>query len=318
MDMPPAWKMTYDVQARGANGPSADTRLSGTRSSDWFEIVCTPEGNSPVVGRLSVITAQPYRADAEPDCLRKAIDLCHVLTVANGNWVVFEPVTPPEIEQLEGAKQPAAGIGIGVTASLHAVSTHGIENARYNLEASTRIRADADLRADLDTWRLANTEDDAPTRLIHYFRNEREANAIMVAEPQLLSADEIDTAATVTMNALPDRLYSEERDRVGQTVKSALARVRTRSRGAVLSERLTALLSAGRAEPVEVTTKEITEIDKARGRYAHRSAERDAQPAPQAEQRLRKRSRALAARALDLDPIPFPSGSSSSLGGRRH
>lgn len=301
MDMPPAWKMTYDVQARGANGPSADTRLSGVRSSDWFEIVCTPEGNSPVVGRLSVITAQPYRADAESDCLRKAIDLCHVLTVANGNWVVFEPVTPLEIEQLEGAKQPVAGIGIGVTTSVHAVSTHGIENGRYNLEASTRIRADADLRADLDTWRLANTEDDAPTRLIHYFRiYEREANAIMATEPQLLSADEIDTAAKATMNALPDRLSSKERDRVGQTVKSALARVRTRSRGAVLSERLTALLSAGQAEPVEITTKEIAEIDKARGRYAHRSAERDAQPAPQAEQRLRESALALLRRALSI------------------
>jgi hypothetical protein len=301
MDMPPAWKMTYDVQARGANGPSADTRLSGTRSSDWFEIVCTPEGNSPVVGRLSVITAQPYRADAEPDCLRKAIDLCHVLTVANGNWVVFEPVTPPEIEQLEGAKQPVAGTGIGLSASLHTASTHGIENDRYNLEASTRIRDDVDLCADLDTWRLANTEDDAPTRLIHYFRiYEREANAIMAAEQQLLSADEIDAAATATMNALPDLLTSEERDRVGQTVKSALARVRTRSRGAVLSERLSALLSAGRVEPVEITTKEITEIDRARGRYAHRSAERDAQPAPRAEQRLRESALALLRRALSI------------------
>jgi hypothetical protein len=202
--MPPAWKMTYDVQARGATGPSADTRLSGTRSNDWFTLVCTPEGSSPIVGRLSVITAQPYRADAEPDCLRKAIDLCHVLTVANGNWVVFEPITPPEIEQLEGAKQPAASMRVGVTGSIHAVSTHGIENDRYNLEASTRIRDDAGLRADLDTWRLANTEDDAPTRLIHYFRiYEREANTIMAAEPELLSTEEIDAAATATTNALP-------------------------------------------------------------------------------------------------------------------
>jgi hypothetical protein len=299
--MPPAWKTTYDVQARGASGPSADTRLSGTRSSDWFEIICTPEGSSPVVGSLSVITAQPYRADAEPDCLRKAIDLCYVLTVANGNWVVFEPVIPPQVEQLEGAKQPAAGTGIALSASLHVVSTHGIENDRYNLEASTRIPGDADLRADLDTWRLANTENDAPTRLIHYFRiYEREAHAIMAAEPQLLSADEIDDAAMATINALPDRLSSEERDRVGQTVKSALARVRTRSRGAVLSERLTALLSAGPAEPVEVTAKEIAEMDQARGRYAHRSAERDAQPAPQAEQRLRESALALLRRALSI------------------
>lgn len=293
--------MTYDVQARGANGPSADSRLSGTRSSDWYEIVCTPEDTSPIVGGLSVITAQPYRADAEPDCLRKAIDLCHVLTVANGNWVVFEPIGAPQVEQLEGAKQPSGSTGIGQSASLHAVSTYGIENPRYNLDASTRIRDDADLRADLDTWRLANTEGDAPTRLIHYFRiYEPEANAIMAAEPQLLTAEEIDAAATATLSALPDRLSSEDRDRVMQTVKSAVARVRTRSRGVVLSERLTALLSAGRPEPVEITAQEIGEMDKARGRFAHRSAERDAQPAPQAEQRLRESALALLRRALSI------------------
>jgi hypothetical protein len=252
------------------------------------------------VGKLSVTTAQPYQADAEPDCLRKAIDLCHVLTVANGNWVVFEPVTPPEVQMLEGAKQPT-GSGFAISASLTAVSTHGIENDRYNLEASTLIRNDADLRADLDTWRLANTEADAPTRLIHYFRiYEREANRIMGAEPQLLSAEEIDTAAKATMDALPDRLSSEERSRIGQTVKFALTRVQTRSRGAVLSERLTALLSEGQPEPVVVTSKEIVEMDQARGRYAHRSAERDVQPAPQAEQRLRESALALLRRALSI------------------
>jgi hypothetical protein len=301
VDMPPAWKMTYDVQARGANGPSADTRLSGTRSSDWFEIVCTPESDSPVVGKLSVITAQPYRADAEPDCLHKAIDLCHVLTVANGNWVAFEPITPPEIEQLEGAKLPTAGTGIGVTASLHAISTHGIENARYNLDAAARLRDDADLRADLDTWRLAMTEDDAPTRLIHYYRiYEREARALVAHEPQLLTSEEIDAAAKAVLASLPDHLTAEQRDRVKQTIKSALPRVRKRSRPEVLSERLTDLLSTDSAEPVEVTPKEVSAMDQARGRYAHRSAERDAQPAPQADQRLRESTLALLRRALSI------------------
>jgi hypothetical protein len=299
--MPPAWKITYDVQARGARGPDASTRLSGTRSGDWFEIVCLPDDGSPVVAKLSVITAQPYRVDAEPECLRKAIDLCHILTVANGNWVVFEPITPPEVEALEGAKQPTAGTGIGLSASMSSVSTHGIENDRYNLEAAARLRDDADLRADLDTWRLAMTEDDAPTRLIHYFRiYEREANAVIAAEPQLLTGEEIDAAAKAVLDALPERLASTQRDRVEQTVKSALARVRERSRPEVLSDRLTDLLSAGRAEPVEVTPKEVSAMDQARGRYAHRSAERDAQPAPQAEQRLRDSALALLRRALSI------------------
>lgn len=293
--------MSYDVQARGADGPIADTRLSGARTSDWFEIVCLPDDESPIVAHLSVTTAQPYRIDAEQDCLRKATDLCHVLTVANGNQNIFEPITPPDVQELEGAKHPVAGAGIAFSGSLIGVSIHGIENDRYNLEASTRIRNDADLRADLDTWRLANTEDDAPTRLIHYFRiYEREANGIMATEPQLLSAEEIDAAARATMCALPDRLSSQERDRVGQTIKSALARVRTRSRGMVMSERLTALLSAGRTEPVEITPKEISGMDAARGRYAHRSAERDAQPTPQAEQRLRESALALLRRALSI------------------
>lgn len=65
----------------------------------------------------------------------------------------------------------------------------------------------------------------------------------------------------------------------------------------MLSERLTDLL-AGRAEPVEVTPKDISAMDQARGRYAHRSAERDAQPDPQAEQRLRESALALLRRAL--------------------
>jgi hypothetical protein len=294
--------MTYDVQARGARGPDASTRLRGTRSSDWFEIVCLPDDGSPVVAQLSVITAQPYRVDAEPECLRKAIDLCHVLTVANGNSVVFEPMAPPRVEELEGAKQPAVGgTGIGLSASLTAVSIHGIENDRYNLKAATRLRDDADLRADLDTWRLAMTEDDGPTRLIHYFRiYEREANAVMAAEPQLLTAEEIDAAAKATLNALPERLLPEQRDRVVQTVKSALMRVRKRSRPEALSERLTALLSDGREEPVEVTPKDISAMDQARGRYAHWSAERDIQPAPQAEQRLRESALALLRRALAI------------------
>ncbi len=302
MDMPPAWKMTYDVQARGARGPDASTRLRGTRSSDWFEIVCLPDDGSPVVAQLSVITAQPYRVDAEPECLRKAIDLCHVLTVANGNWVVFEPIAPPRVEELEGAKQPAAGgTAIGLSASLTAVSIHGIENDRYSLDAATRLRDDADLRADLDTWRLAMTEDDGPTRLIHYFRiYEREADAVMAAEPQLLTAEEIGAVAKATLNALPERLLPEQRDRVVQAVKSALVRVRKRSRPSVLSERLTDLLSAGGAEPVEVTPKDISAMDQARGRYAHRSAERDAQPAPEAEHRLRESALALLRRALSI------------------
>ena len=301
MDMPPAWKMTYDVQARGARGPHAATRLSGTRSSDWFEIVCLPDDASPVVAKLSVITAQPYRLDAEPECLRKAIDLCHILTVANGNWVVFEPIAPPEVEELGGAKQPAAGIGVGLSGSVSAVSIHGIENDRYNLDAAARLRDDAELRADLDTWRLAMTEDDAPTRLIHYFRiYERDANAVMAAEAPLLTGQEIDAAAKAVLDALPEPLTPEQRDRVEQTVKSALVRVRKRSRSEVLSERLTDLLSAGRAEVVEVTPKEVSAMDQARGRYAHRSAERDVQPAPQAEERLRESALALLRRALSI------------------
>ena len=70
--MPPAWKLTYDVQARGARSLDTTTRLMGTRRSDWFEIDTFPDDDSPIVARLSVTTAQPYLADAEPDCLRKA------------------------------------------------------------------------------------------------------------------------------------------------------------------------------------------------------------------------------------------------------
>jgi len=299
--MPPAWKLTYDVQARGARGLDTTTRLMGTRRSDWFEIDTFPDDDSPIVARPSVTTAQPYLADAEPDCLRKAIDLCQILAVANGNWVVFEPAGAPQIQELEGAKQPSGGAGLGLSGSLTGISKHGIENDRYNLDAAARLRDDADLRADLDTWRLANTEDDAPTRLIHYFRiYEREATAVMNAEPQLLTSEEIDAAADAALAALPARLGPDERTRIGQTIKSALPRVRNRSRPAVLAERLSELLSTGSQEPVVVTPKEVSEMDQARGRYAHRGAERDAQPAPQAQERLRQSALALLRRALSI------------------
>ncbi len=301
MEMPPAWKLTYDVQARGARGLDATTRLMGTRRSDWFEIDTFPDDDSPIVARLSVTTAQPYLADAEPFCLRKAIDLCQILTVACGNWVVFEPAPPPEVEELEGAKQPSGGGGLRLTGSLTGISKHGIENDRYNLDAAARLRDDADLRADLDTWRLANTEHDPPTRLIHYARIfDREAESVMAAEPQLLTAEEIEAAANAVLASLPERLGPEERTRIEGTVKSALPRVRKRSRPVVLAERLSELLPPNNGQPTVVTPQEVSEMDEARGRYAHRASERDTQPAPQAEERLRQSALALLRRALSI------------------
>jgi hypothetical protein len=73
-----------------------------------------------------------------------------------------------------------------------------------------------------------------------------------------------------------------------------------RSRAPERVEELFDALSAGGAEPVEVTPKDISAMDQARGRYAHRSAERDAQPAPEAEHRLRESALALLRRALSI------------------
>ena len=253
------------------------------------------------MARLSVTTAQSYLADAKPESVRKAIDLCHVLTVANGNWCIFEPVGEPEVERLEGGKDPAGGAGIAFSSSAVAVGIHFIENEIYNLDGVALLREDADLRADLDTWRLANTEADAPTRLIHYFRiYDREAKAVMEAEPQLLTSEEIDAAVDAVLAGLPERLEPEERERVEKTVRSALPRVRKRSRPIVLAERLSELLSRRASAPVVVTPKEVSEMEKARGRYAHRGAERDAEPDPQAQDRLRQSALELLRRALSI------------------
>jgi hypothetical protein len=102
--------------------------------------------------------------------------------------------------------------------------------------------------------------------------------------------------------ALPERLESDQRQRIQQTVKSALPRVRERSRAAVLAERLSELPRTGCQEPIEITPKEMSEMDQALGIHA-RSAERDAQPvqeAQEAQEQPRESALALLRRALSI------------------
>jgi len=184
MRMAPAWQVTYDVQARRPNGLTSDSRLSGTRSAGWFELVGLPDDDdSIVIARLSIKSWQPYEDDAQSDCLRAARDLCNVLSVKHNNQLAFEPVSP-EVERLSGAKDRSGGGGFGLSGSLRGVGIHSIENDHYRLDVAARVHDDPALRADLDTWRQAMIEADGPTRLIHYFRiYEREAQAVVSTEP---------------------------------------------------------------------------------------------------------------------------------------
>jgi hypothetical protein len=286
--------MTYDVQAHSAGGLRDDSRLRGTVSGDGYELVGVEREESlEVFARLSVTSWQPYQNDALPDALRTARDLCNVLSVAYGNQLAFEPITPPNVESLGGAKaQLPTGGGISIHVSGHSIHIASAE--RYPLDAAGGIHEDAALRADLDTWRLAMLESDGPTRLLHYFRiYERQANAFMDADPRLLTPDEIAGCTTAAAAQLPDRLSRSQRERVENTVRDAFSRVRTRSRGEILAEALSHAL--GR----EVTASDVRRIDKARGRYAHEGSELDTRPPDQDEQFPQDTARALLRRAID-------------------
>lgn len=292
MRMAPAWQVTYDVQARRPNGLTSDSRLTGTRSADWFELVGLPDDNdSIVIARLSIKSWQPYEDDAQSDCLRAARDLCNVLSVKHNNQLAFEPVSP-EVERLSGAKDRSGGGGFGLSGSLRGVGIHSIENDHYRLDAAARVHDDPALRADLDTWRQAMIEADGPTRLIHYFRiYEREAQAIVSAEPSLLSDEEVDACAKALADALPSSLEREERERVESAVRRTVGATRKRSRSAILAAHLSGQLKR------EVTAKQITALDKARGRYAHRASELEARSTAE-EELLRDSTLSLLRRTL--------------------
>jgi hypothetical protein len=300
MKLPPAYRITYDVQSFSSTGLRNDSRMRGTVTGDWYELVgLEREESLEVFARLSVISWQPYEDDALPEALRTARDLCNVLSVAYGNQLAFEPVTPPEVEPLEGAKgQLPKGGGVSLTGTGHGIHIASAE--RYPLDAAGEIHGDPDLRADLDTWRLAMLESDGPTRLLHYFRIfEREADSLMDAEPTLLEDNEVAASAAAVMVQLPERLSGTERERIEQAVKSAVRRVRVRSRNEILAEALSQAL--GR----EVTAGDVGRVTSMRGRYAHRGTEMDTEPTVQDDELIRETARALLRRAIDRH-LPSP------------
>ena len=131
MRMAPAYRMMYDVQARGPKGLVTKSRIRGTVTGDGYELVGLEEEDSPeVVARLAVTSWQPYENDALPDALRTARDLCNVLSVAFGNQLAFEPVTPPAVEKLDGGKGqlPAAG---GASIRIDSFGIHIASAERY-------------------------------------------------------------------------------------------------------------------------------------------------------------------------------------------
>jgi hypothetical protein len=268
--------------------------MRGTVSGAGYTLIGVEREESlDVFARLDVTSWQPYEDDALPDALRTARDLCNVLSVAYGNQLAFEPVRPPEVKALEGAKGrlPRGG---GATIHLEAHGIHIASAERYPLDAAGKIHADPTLRADLDTWRLAMLESDGPTRLLHYFRiYEREARALMESEPAVMGSEEIALCAAAVVKGLPERLSDTQCQRAEQAIKNALNRVRTRSRSEILAEALS------RALGHEVTADDVGRIDRARGRYAHEGVEMGTQPSEQDEQLLHDVARALLRRAID-------------------
>ncbi len=289
MKLPPAWRVTYGVQLCDPAGFVTAYSFQGSCSTEHLEFAGDSDPDSEFVARVTVVSAHPYRVDAEPECLRAARDVCNIQSIARGEGRMFEPVGPPiAVERLEGAKDMPAGAGGGDSATLHAVVSVSTEDDLHRLEAAERAGEDPSLRADLDTYRLATLETDGPARFIHFHRIfDQEADALLEAEPLLLTEEEIEHCVTALGNALPDRLTSEERARLETTARNQLGKVRERSRPRVLAEGLSNML--GR----EVSTREVGDLTSTRGKYAHGSTEMETKPGEDEEHLVRDAAVAL-------------------------
>jgi hypothetical protein len=268
MRLPPAWRVTFKLRLLGRGSRIDPSGFRDSVATTHFELRAEVDREARTVASLAVTSMHPYRADALTQCLRAARDACGLVSLRLGEGRVLEVFGTPKVERLEGAKDPGAS-GISITSSAAVSTSWSLKPHREALEAAEEIEGDSDLRADLDTYRLATLEEDQPTRLIHLWRIlDRHANAQMASEPPLLEADEQRGCVEALLTGLPERLDGSERERVAATVRNAIGRVRARPRPEVLSERFSGLTAT------TVTSCQVRELASVRGRHAHGTSER--------------------------------------------
>lgn len=262
--MPPAWRVTYLLQGYDANGMLTSWRWDGAIENERYRLSAPEEADpAEVMGRVSVTSWQPYKKDALADADRAVLDVCVVAGAMIGGLFV-KPIKPAlETEALEGAKSLGS---VGVSASASFALTQHLNERDHLLRAIETVQADPVLRADLDTFQVAISQENKASSTIHLFRiYERHAQAVIDQQPLLmLEKAARDAAAQALVDVVQVNLEKTDRERIKQTVMNALGRVRERSRLDVLLEFINQLPGCE-----TISRQTLSRIDSRRGAIAH-------------------------------------------------
>lgn len=296
--MPPAWQVTYYLQGFDTQGQLASWRWAGSISNERYVLAAPREGDpSEVMGRVTVTSWQPYKKDALADAERAVLDVCVVAGAMIGGLFV-KPIKPPlEVEALDGAKSLG---GIGISDSVSIGLTQHLDGRDHFLTAIDRVQSDAVLRADLDTFQVATSQEVKASSTIHMFRiYERHAQAILDAQPLLVGEKSARESATQSLlSTLDGALEKDELARIQQAAMNTLSRVRQRSRLDVLHEFIQGL---PRCENISRAT--LSRIDSRRGAIAHNPTVLDEELSDhEAEAALFQIVHTLLKRDMGLDP----------------
>jgi hypothetical protein len=295
--MPPAWRVTYLLRGYDTNGQLASWRWKGSIENERYLLAAPVEGDpEQLLGRVTVTSWQPYRRDALEDTNRAVLDACVVAGAMIGGLFVKPDNPPVEVESLQGAKSHD---GIGISDSVSFALTQHLDGRDHFLKAIQKVQGDPVLRADLDTFQVAISQENKASSTIHLFRiYERHAQAILEDQPLLLRDKGVrEVAAKELIASLGNTLEEDESTRLQQTIMNALGRVRIRSRLDVLHEFIQGLPGCE-----NISRKTLSRIDARRGAIAHNPTVLDEEVADQeAEAALAQIVRKLLKRDMGLD-----------------
>jgi hypothetical protein len=295
--MPPAWRVTYLLRGYDTNGQLASWRWEGRIENERYLLTAPIEGDpEQVLGRVTVTSWQPYRRDALGDAARAVLDACVVAGAMIGGLFVKPDKPPVEVESLQGARSHG---GIGISDSVSFAVTQHLDGRDHFLNAIEKVQGDPVLRADLDTFQVAISQENKASSTIHMFRiYERHAQAILETQPLLLTEKGVrDAAAKELIASLGEALDENDLARLRQATMNALGRVRIKSRLDVLHEFIQGLPGCE-----NISRKTLARIDALRGAIAHNPTVLDEEVADQeAEVALAQIVRTLLKRDMGLD-----------------
>lgn len=262
--MKPAWAVRYRLRGFDAEGMLTGWKWEGSAQSPRLALSeRAAEDGETIIGRVRVVSWQPYRKDALEDTLRAVQDLAAVIGAAMGGLSV-EPVLPPvEVEQLEGAKS-SGGVGISASASL--ALTQRLDSSDSWLAAAEKVEMTPGLRADIDTFAISKRETDAASRTLNLYRiYDRYAREVLDAQPALMSEQQQENIIERAINAAKQGGFTGgDLERLKSALQHAVSRLRRRSRVDVLHEAVATLPDAA-----HITKDLLRRIDSRRGRVAH-------------------------------------------------